>query len=108
MKKVIVLLGPTGVGKTSASLLLAQALGTEIISSDSMQLYRHMDIGTAKPSISERSIVKHHMIDVVEPCESYSTGRYIEEVKPIISVLHNKNKVPLIVGALRAGRAPER
>ena len=98
MKKVIVLLGPTGVGKTSASLLLAQALGTEIISSDSMQLYRHMDIGTAKPSISERSIVKHHMIDVVEPCESYSTGRYIEEVKPIISVLHNKNKVPLIVG----------
>ena len=98
MKKVIVLLGPTGVGKTSASLLLAQALGTEIISSDSMQIYRHMDIGTAKPSISERSTVRHHMIDVVEPWEYYSTGRYIEEVKPVISAIHNKNKVPLIVG----------
>jgi tRNA dimethylallyltransferase len=98
MKKVIVLLGPTGVGKTSASLLLAQALGTEIISSDSMQIYRHMNIGTAKPSAGERSTVRHHMIDVVEPWESYSTGRYIEEVKPVISAIHNNNRVPLIVG----------
>jgi len=98
MKKVIVLLGPTGVGKTSASLLLAQALGTDIISSDSMQIYRHMDIGTAKPTMKERSAVRHHMIDVVEPWEHYSTGRYIGEVKPIIAGLHDRNAVPLIVG----------
>ncbi len=98
MKKVIVLLGPTGVGKTSASLLLARALGTEIISSDSMQIYRHMDIGTAKPTLEERSIVSHHMIDLVEPWEHYSTGRYIEDVKPVIAELHDRNAVPLIVG----------
>lgn len=98
MKKIIVLLGPTGVGKTSASLLLAQSLRTEIISADSMQIYKHMDIGTAKPTLEERSLVRHHMIDVVEPWESYSTGRYIEEVKPIIDGLHDRNVIPLIVG----------
>ena len=98
MKKVIVLLGPTGVGKTAASLLLAQFLGTEIISADSMQIYKHMDIGTAKPTCEERATVRHHMIDIVEPWESYSTGRYIEEVKPIIAGLYNRNAVPLIVG----------
>jgi tRNA dimethylallyltransferase len=98
MKRVIVLLGPTGVGKTTASLLLAQSLGTEIISSDSMQLYKHMDIGTAKPTRVERASVRHHIIDIVEPWESYSAGRYIEEVRPIISALHEKNSIPLIVG----------
>jgi len=98
MKKVIVLLGPTGVGKTSASILLAQALWTEIISSDSMQVYRNMDIGTAKPTRDERSIIRHHMIDVVEPWEHYSTGEYIEGVKPILAALHERNALPLIVG----------
>ncbi len=57
-----------------------------------------MDIGTAKPSLEERASVKHHMIDVVEPWESYSAGRYIEEVKPVIARLHDRNGVPLIVG----------
>jgi len=98
MKKVIVLLGPTGVGKTAASLLLAQSLGTEIISADSMQIYKQMDIGTAKPTREERASVRHHMIDIVEPWESYSTGRYFEEVQPIISALHKRNAIPLIVG----------
>ena len=98
MKKVIVLLGPTGVGKTAASLLLAQSLGTEIISADSMQIYKHMDIGTAKPTPEERAAIRHHMIDIVEPWESYSTGRYFEEVQPIISATHERNSIPLIVG----------
>lgn len=98
MKKVIVLLGPTGVGKTAVSLLLAQSLGTEIISADSMQIYKHMDIGTAKPTRQERASIRHHMIDIVEPWESYSTGRYIEEVKPIISSLQERDLVPLVVG----------
>jgi tRNA dimethylallyltransferase len=97
-KKVIILLGPTGVGKTGASILLAQALGTEIISADSMQIYRHMDIGTAKPSKKEMSSVKHHMIDIVEPSEHFSTGKYIEQVVPIIENLHARGKMPLIVG----------
>lgn len=98
MKKVIILLGPTGVGKTKASILLARHLKTEIISSDSMQIYRHMDIGTAKPSKEERQIVKHHMIDIVEPWELYSTGEYIKTVMPIIDSLHKNRKVPIVVG----------
>lgn len=98
MKRVIILLGPTGVGKTGASILLAQALGTEIISADSMQIYRGMDIGTAKPSKEERAGVKHHMIDIVDPTESYSAGEYIRTITPIIEDLHARGKVPLMVG----------
>ncbi len=98
MKKVIILLGPTGVGKTGASILLAQALDTEIISADSMQIYRGMDIGTAKPSAAERAAVKHHVIDIVDPTESYSAGEYIKTIAPIIEDLHSRGKVPLIVG----------
>jgi tRNA dimethylallyltransferase len=98
MKKVIILLGPTGVGKTGASILLAQSLHTELISADSMQIYRHMDIGTAKPTKQEMSLVKHHMIDIVEPSESFSTGQYIERVIPIIEGLHQQGKIPVVVG----------
>jgi tRNA dimethylallyltransferase len=96
--KVIILLGPTGVGKSGVSLLLAKALDTEIISADAMQIYRHMDIGTAKPTVEERTLIKHHMIDIVDPWESYSTGRYIGTVAPIIEELHSKRKIPIIVG----------
>jgi len=98
MKKVIVLLGPTGVGKTGASVELAKELDTEIISADSMQIYRGMDIGTAKPSQKELAEVKHHMIDIIEPTESYSAGQYIEAVTGIIEGLHKKCRVPIIVG----------
>jgi len=98
MKKVIVLLGPTGVGKTGASLLLAQELNTEIISADSMQIYRGMDIGTAKPSKKELSLVKHHMIDIIGPAESYSAGQYIDAVTKIMEGLHKKGRIPIVVG----------
>ncbi len=98
MKKVIVLLGPTGVGKTSVSLLIAKALDTEIISADSMQIYRHMDVGTAKPSHGERRAVTHHMIDIVDPWDFYSTGEYVKHVAPIIDGLHRRGRVPLVVG----------
>lgn len=98
MKTVIVLLGPTGVGKTGASIILAKELKTEIISADSMQIYRHMDIGTAKPSPEQRASVRHHMIDIIDPSEAYSTGRYIAEVVPIIERLHREGKVPVVVG----------
>jgi tRNA dimethylallyltransferase len=98
INRVIILLGPTGVGKTGASILLAKAIHTEIISADSMQIYRHMDIGTAKPTKEELSIVKHHMIDIVEPSETFSTGKYIEQVVPIIERLHREGKIPIIAG----------
>lgn len=96
--KVIILLGPTGVGKSGASILLAKALDTEIISADSMQIYRHMNIGTAKTTVGERGLVKHHMIDIVDPWEAYNTGKYINAVIPIIEELHSKRKIPIVVG----------
>jgi tRNA dimethylallyltransferase len=96
--KVIIVLGPTGVGKSTASIFLAKTLNTEIISADSMQIYRHMDIGTAKPSREERVSVKHHMIDIVNPWEVYNTGKYIETVIPIIEEFHRKEKIPIVVG----------
>jgi tRNA dimethylallyltransferase len=98
MKQVLIILGPTGVGKTGASVLLARELGTEIIGSDSMQIYRGMDIGTAKPTVEEMAAVRHHMIDIVGPSESYSAGQYIAEVTPIIEGLLSREKTPLIVG----------
>ena len=98
MKKVIILLGPTGVGKTGVSILLAQHLKTEIISADSMQIYRQMDIGTAKPTPEQRISVKHHMIDIIDPWESFSTGKYVTRILPIIETLHAQGKTPLIVG----------
>jgi len=98
MKSVIILLGPTGVGKTGASLLLAKKLDTEIISADSMQIYRRMDIGTAKPTVSERAAVRHHMIDVADPSDSFSAGRYVEAIVSVIDDLHARGKVPLITG----------
>lgn len=98
MNKVIILLGPTGVGKTEVSILLAKALDTEIISADSMQIYRGMDIGTAKPSEEQRMNIKHHMIDIISPSEPYSVGRYIEDVTPVIEALHRKGKIPIVAG----------
>lgn len=98
MKKVLVLLGPTGVGKTGASILLAKELDTEIISADSMQIYRGMDIGTAKPAKEELTEVRHHMIDIVGPAESYSAGQYLGAVTKIIEDLHKKNRIPVVVG----------
>ncbi|MGO9015365.1 MAG: tRNA (adenosine(37)-N6)-dimethylallyltransferase MiaA [Dissulfurispiraceae bacterium] len=98
MKKVILLLGPTCVGKTAVSLVLAKALNSEIISADSMQIYKHMDIGTAKPSAEEQRLIKHHMIDIVEPWDFYSTGEYIKDVQSVVSALHSRKKIPLVVG----------
>lgn len=98
MNKVLILLGPTGVGKTGVSILLAKTLETEIISADSIQIYKHMNIGTAKPTPEERATVKHHMIDIVDLWEPYSTGKYIEAVVPIIEELHKTGKIPVVVG----------
>ncbi|MCX8034195.1 MAG: tRNA (adenosine(37)-N6)-dimethylallyltransferase MiaA [Thermodesulfovibrio sp.] len=95
---VLILLGPTAVGKTEISIHLAKLLKTEIISSDSMQIYKFMDIGTAKPSFEQRKEVSHHMIDIVEPWEYFSTGEYIDRVRIIIQKLLELGKIPLIAG----------
>ena len=76
---VFVVAGPTASGKTALSIALAQAVGGEIVSADSMQIYRGMDIGTAKASPEEQAAVPHHMLDVADPGENYSVARYVEE-----------------------------
>jgi tRNA dimethylallyltransferase len=95
---VLVILGPTGVGKTGASVLFARHLDTEIIGADSMQIYRAMDIGTAKPDATQRNAVIHHMIDIVDPSEEFSAGKYVEQVVSIIDGLQERKRVPIVVG----------
>lgn len=95
---LILLAGPTAVGKTALSLKMAELLGTEIINADSMQVYRHMDVGTAKPSREERRRIRHHLLDVVSPHEPFDASRYLELARPVIDALHAQAKVPLVVG----------
>jgi tRNA dimethylallyltransferase len=95
---IIALIGPTAIGKTELSLDIAADFSCEIIGVDSMQVYRYMDIGTAKPSIEERGRVPHHLIDVADPDEDYSVGRYVVDANQAIhSVQHNGN-IPFLVG----------
>lgn len=97
-KIVIIILGPTGVGKTEVSIKLASALDTEIISADSMLIYKGMDIATAKPSNSELQEIKHHLIDILEPDQSFSAGLFQQHAMEIIDRLHRQGKIPLVVG----------
>lgn len=94
----MIILGPTGTGKTDLSLDLAPELHAEIISADSMQVYRYMDIGTAKPSLEERSRVKHHLIDVVDPDGDFNAARFVEKADEIIRRLHREGRTALVVG----------
>jgi tRNA dimethylallyltransferase len=96
--QIIVICGPTGVGKTAAAIELAQAVGGEIVSADSMQIYRYMDIGTAKPSPQERAAVRHHMIDIADPSENFSAAQYARLAAECITDLNRSGKVPLVVG----------
>lgn len=97
-RTVIVILGPTGSGKSKLSISLAKKLGGEIVSCDSMQIYRRMDIGTAKISKNEMENIPHHMIDIVEPNEEFSVGEYVKQAKKIIAEIFERNKVPIVVG----------
>jgi tRNA dimethylallyltransferase len=96
--KVAVLVGPTAVGKTAVALDLAEALGAEIINADSMQVYRKLDIGTAKPTPLERARVRHHLLDVADPDEPYDAARYAREARETIADLHRRGVPPLVVG----------
>ena len=96
--KVIVIVGPTAVGKSDLALRLAQRLSTEIISADSRQIFKYMDIGTAKPSPQELKKVKHHFIDYLEPCEYYNVSKFESEALDIIKTLTAAGKTPIVVG----------
>ena len=114
--KAIIIFGPTCSGKSAVALALAAELGTEIISADSMQIYKLMDIGTAKPSRTALSLVPHHLTDAIWPHEEWSAGRFLGEAAPIMEKLSREGKIPIIAGgtglyirALTRGlmRAPE-
>ena len=96
--KIIVICGPTGIGKTSAALELAKNLQAEIVSADSMQVYRYMNIGTAKPTADELNRVPHHMIDIVNPDEPFDAARFSEMAQEVIATLHAGQILPLVVG----------
>ncbi|MGZ3578783.1 MAG: tRNA (adenosine(37)-N6)-dimethylallyltransferase MiaA [Syntrophales bacterium] len=96
--RLIVILGTTGVGKTAAAISLARESGGEIISADSMQVYRLLDIGTAKPTREEQSLVKHHAIDVVNPDEQFNAAMFIRLARGIIGKLNDTGKPILVVG----------
>ena len=96
--KVIVICGPTASGKTSLSIELAKKINGEIISSDSMQIYKEMDIGTAKPTKEEMQGIKHHLLDFVEPNQRYSVAEFKKDAEAAIEEILAKGKTPIIVG----------
>ena len=98
MNSIICLAGPTASGKTALAVALAQELNGEVVSCDSMQVYRRMDIGTAKPSLSEMQGISHHMIDVAEPDEDFSVSRYCAMAGPIVDDIVARGKTAIIAG----------
>lgn len=97
-RSVIVIVGPTAVGKSQVAIELASGLGTEIISADSRQIYRGMDIGTAKPGLMDRSRVHHHLIDQADPNEVFTAGQFIKKARFILSNLQKEGRIPVVVG----------
>ncbi len=95
---MLVLTGPTGSGKSHAALQLATELAVEIVSVDSAQVFRGMDIGTAKPTLAERASVVHHLIDIRDPAERYSAGEFVGDTTALIAAIHRRGRVPLLVG----------
>ncbi|MEN6325490.1 MAG: tRNA (adenosine(37)-N6)-dimethylallyltransferase MiaA [Syntrophomonas sp.] len=98
MYKLAAIVGPTAVGKTSTSIKVAQTINAEIISCDSMQIYKDMNIGTAKASPDEQAMVPHHLIDFVKPDEDFSVAQYQKIAKQLVCDLNAVDKVPLLVG----------
>ena len=97
-KKIVVICGPTASGKTALSIALAKAFDGEVVSADSMQIYRRMDIGTAKPSLEERDGVPHYMLDVADPGEPYSVARYAKEAGDWVEDILARGKLPIVCG----------
>ena len=95
---ILVIAGPTASGKTRLGIELAQSLGGEIVSADSMQVYRGMDIGTAKADAAERAAAPHHMLDVADPAENYSVARYVEDAGRCVDDILARGKLPIVVG----------
>jgi tRNA dimethylallyltransferase len=95
---LVIICGPTGIGKTSLGIEIARNINGEIISADSRQIYKDFDIGTAKPTKEERNLIKHYLIDFVEPTYNFTVSEYLNLAKETIIHIVNKNKIPIIVG----------
>lgn len=96
--KIVVITGPTATGKTKLGITLAQAHNGEIVSGDSMQIYRGMDIGTAKPSADELNAAPHHLIDVADPDEEWSVSRYVAAADAAVRDILSRGRLPVVVG----------
>jgi len=97
-EKILVVTGPTATGKTALSVELAKKLGGEIVSADSMQIYRGMDIGTAKVTKAEMQNIPHHMIDIADPSEDYSVSRYVEAADAAVRGILSRGRLPIVAG----------
>jgi len=97
-EKVLVILGATATGKSSLAVKLAETLGTEIISADSMAVYKNFNIGTAKPSPQELQKVRHYLIDILEPEEKFSVAEFVNRAEKIISEINSRGKIPIVAG----------
>ena len=95
---VVVVTGPTGAGKTELAIAIAERFGGEIVNADSMQVYRFMDIGTAKPSLEQRARVPHHLFDIVNPDDGYSAGRYVGEARAVAAAIHERGRIVVLTG----------
>ena len=98
LNKVIAIVGPTASGKTACAIDLAKNIGGEIVSADSRLVYKGFNIGTAKPTIEERMGIPHYMIDIVEPEDEYSAGRYVKDAEILIEDIMSRGKIPIITG----------
>jgi tRNA dimethylallyltransferase len=98
MKKIVVIVGPTAVGKTALSIKLAQKFNGEIVSGDSMQIYRNLDIGTAKATVAEQLEVPHHLINIADPDENYSAAKFVTAAQKAITDISERGKLPILVG----------
>ncbi|WP_054032573.1 tRNA (adenosine(37)-N6)-dimethylallyltransferase MiaA [Desulfatitalea tepidiphila] len=96
--KIVIVCGPTGVGKTAFAIELAKRFGGEIVGADSMQIYRRMDIGTAKPTAEEKAVVPHHMVDIIAPDEPFDAAAYGRRADAIVTQLLADNKIAFVVG----------
>ena len=98
MNNIICIAGPTASGKTALSIALAKELGGEVVSCDSMQIYKYMDIGTAKPTMEEMGDIPHHMVSIAEPTEDFSVSRYCDMAAPIVDDIISRGKTAIIAG----------